>query len=113
MIRIKDKTQPVEIYINCLDGYNPIAEFKLIGMGGEEHIYTDLETSFEYNFYKITFDASKLEDGEYEYIVNNYDKGLILIGNLTPSSVQPDMKQKYVADDDLTENHGPVYVAFD
>lgn len=107
MIRIKDKTKPVEIWANCLSGPSPVSVLKLTGMGGDEHIYTDLEASSEYNFYKIIFDASKLEDGEYEYIINGYERGIILIGDLTPNNVQPDMKQTYVAFDEQK------YVAYD
>ena len=108
MIRIADKTQPVKLYFNKLDerAYNDehTCHLVLIGMG-EQHYdmgeYNDLE---EYNdFYVLNVDLSHIEDGEYKWIINDYEQGLMIIGDLTDYITAPDDVDDYKQDQITTE----------
>ena len=100
MIKITDKTVINTIYLPKL---RPLSELHIIlyGAGEEEYdigTYEDLGT-YE-NFYKVNLSLGNIPDGEYKYCINDYEKGLIIIGDLKETSKAPDVNDIYIQNED-------------
>ena len=100
MIKITDKTVINTIYLPKL---RPLSELHIVlyGAGEEEYdigTYEDLGT-YE-NFYKVNLSLENIPDGEYKYCINDYEKGLMIIGDLKETSKAPDVNDTYIQNDD-------------
>lgn len=100
MIKIADKTVINTIYLPKL---KPLSELHIVlyGAGEEEYdigIYEDL--GMYENFYKVNLSLGELPDGEYKYSINDYEQGLLIIGDLKETSKAPDVTDTYIQNDD-------------
>ena len=100
MIKIADKTVINTIYLPKL---NPLSELHIVlyGAGEEEYdigIYEDI--GMYENFYKVNLSLENIPDGEYKYCINDYEQGLLIIGDLKETSKAPDVNDTYIQNDD-------------
>ena len=100
MIKIADKTVINTIYLPKL---RPLSELHIVlyGAGDEEYdigTYEDLGT-YE-NFYKVNLSLGDIPDGEYKYSINDYEQGLLIIGDLKETSNAPDVTDTYIQNDE-------------
>ena len=100
MIKITDKTVINTIYLPKL---KPISELHIVlyGAGEEEYdIGTYEDIGMYENFYKVNLSLENIPDGEYKYCINDYEKGLMIIGDLKETSKAPDVNDTYIQNDD-------------
>ena len=100
MIKIADKTVINTIYLPKL---RPLSELHIVlyGAGEEEYdIGTYEDLGMYENFYKVNLSLENIPDGEYKYCINDYEKGLLIIGDLKETSKAPDVNDTYIQNDD-------------
>ena len=100
MIKITDKTVINTIYLPKL---NPLSELHIVlyGAGEEEYdIGTYEDLGMYENFYKVNLSLENIPDGEYKYCINDYEQGLLIIGDLKETSKAPDVNDTYIQKDD-------------
>lgn len=100
MIKITDKTVINTIYLPKL---RPLSELHIVlyGAGEEEYdIGTYEDLGMYENFYKVNLSLENIPDGEYKYCINDYEKGLMIIGDLKETSKAPDVNDTYIQNDD-------------
>ena len=100
MIKITDKTVINTIYLPKL---RPLSELHIVlyGAGEEEYdIGTYEDLGMYENFYKVNLSLVDIPDGEYKYSINDYEKGLLIIGDLKETSKAPDVNDTYIQNDD-------------
>ena len=100
MIKITDKTVINTAYLPKL---NPLSELHIVLYGAGEEKY-DLGTYEDIgmyeNFYKVNLSLDNIPDGEYKYSINDYEQGLLIIGDLKETSKAPDVTDTYIQNDD-------------
>ena len=100
MIKITDKTVINTIYLPKL---KPLSELHIVlyGAGDEEYdIGTYEDIGMYENFYKVNLSLVDIPDGEYKYSINDYEQGLLIIGDLKETSKAPDVNDTYIQNDD-------------
>lgn len=100
MIKIADKTVINTIYLPKL---KPLSELHIVlyGAGEEEYdIGTYEDLGMYENFYKVNLSLVDIPDGEYKYSINDYEQGLLIIGDLKETSKAPDVTDTYIQNDD-------------
>lgn len=100
MIKITDKTVINTTYLPKL---RPLSELHIVlyGAGEEEYdIGTYEDLGIYENFYKVNLSLENIPDGEYKYCINDYEKGLLIIGDLKETSKAPDVNDTYIQNDD-------------
>ena len=100
MIKITDKTVINTIYLPKL---RPLSELHIVlyGAGEEEYdIGTYEDLGMYENFYKVNLSLGDIPDGEYKYSINDYEQGLLIIGDLKETSKAPDVNDTYIQNDD-------------
>lgn len=100
MIKITDKTVINTIYLPKL---KPLSELHIVlyGAGEEEYdIGTYEDLGMYENFYKVNLSLENIPDGEYKYSINDYEQGLLIIGDLKETSKAPDVNDTYIQNDD-------------
>ena len=100
MIKITDKTVINTIYLPKL---KPLSELHIVlyGAGEEEYdIGTYEDLGMYENFYKVNLTLGDIPDGEYKYSINDYEQGLLIIGDLKETSKAPDVNDTYIQNDD-------------
>lgn len=100
MIKITDKTVINTIYLPKL---RPLSELHIIlyGAGEEEYdIGTYEDLGMYENFYKVNLSLDNIPDGEYKYCINEYEQGLLIIGDLKETSKAPDVNDTYIQNED-------------
>ena len=100
MIKIADKTVINTIYLPKL---RPLSELHIVlyGAGDEEYdIGTYKDIGMYENFYKVNLSLGDIPDGEYKYSINDYEQGLLIIGDLKETSKAPDVNDTYIQNDD-------------
>ena len=100
MIKIADKTVINTIYLPKL---KPLSELHIVlyGAGEEEYdIGTYEDLGMYENFYKVNLSLDNIPDGEYKYSINDYEQGLLIIGDLKETSKAPDVTDTYIQNDD-------------
>ena len=100
MIKIADKTVINTIYLPKL---RPLSELHIVlyGAGEEEYdIGTYEDIGMYENFYKVNLSLENIPDGEYKYSINDYEQGLLIIGDLKETSKAPDVTDTYIQNDD-------------
>ena len=100
MIKIADKTVINTIYLPKL---KPLSELHIVlyGAGDEEYdIGTYKDIGMYENFYKVNLSLVDIPDGEYKYSINDYEQGLLIIGDLKETSKAPDVNDTYIQNDD-------------
>ena len=100
MIKIADKTVINTIYLPKL---KPLSELHIVlyGAGEEEYdIGTYEDLGMYENFYKVNLSLDNIPDGEYKYSINDYEQGLLIIGDLKETSKAPDVNDTYIQNDD-------------
>lgn len=100
MIKITDKTVINTAYLPKL---RPSSELHIVlyGAGDEEYdigAYEDL--GMYENFYKVNLSLKNIPDGEYKYCINDYEQGLLIIGDLKETSKAPDVTDTYIQNED-------------
>ena len=100
MIKITDKTVTNTAY---LPKRKPSSELHIVLYGAGEEKY-DLGTYEDIgmyeNFYKVNLSLDNIPDGEYKYSINDYEQGLLIIGDLKETSKAPDVTDTYIQNDD-------------
>ena len=100
MIKITDKTVINTAYLPKL---KPSSELHIVLYGASEEKY-DLGTYEDIgmyeNFYKVNLSLDNIPDGEYKYSINDYEQGLLIIGDLKETSKAPDVTDTYIQNDD-------------
>ena len=100
MIKITDKTVINTIYLPKL---RPLSSLHIVlyGAGDEEYdIGTYEDIGMYENFYKVNLSLVDIPDGEYKYSINDYEQGLMIIGDLKETSKAPDVTDTYIQNDD-------------
>ena len=100
MIKIADKTVINTIYLPKL---KPLSELHIVlyGAGEEEYdIGTYEDLGMYENFYKVNLSLGDIPDGEYKYSINDYEQGLLIIGDLKETSKATDVTDTYIQNDD-------------
>ena len=100
MIKIADKTVINTIYLPKL---KPLSELHIVlyGAGDEEYdIGTYEDIGMYENFYKVNLSLGDIPDGEYKYSINDYEHGLLIIGDLKETSKAPNVADTYIQNDD-------------
>lgn len=100
MIKIADKTVINTIYLPKL---KPLSELHIVlyGAGEEEYdIGTYEDIGMYENFYKVNLSLGDIPDGEYKYSINDYEQGLLIIGDLKETSKATDVNDTYIQNDD-------------
>lgn len=100
MIKIADKTVINTIYLPKL---KPLSELHIVlyGAGEEEYdIGTYEDIGMYENFYKVNLSLGDIPDGEYKYSINDYEQGLLIIGDLKETSKASDVTDTYIQNDD-------------
>ena len=100
MIKIADKTVINTIYLPKL---KPLSELHIVlhGAGDEEYdIGTYEDIGMYENFYKVSLSLVDIPDGEYKYSINDYEQGLMIIGDLKETSKAPDVTDTYIQNED-------------
>ena len=103
MIKITDKTVINTAYFPKL---NPQSELHIVlyGAGEEEYdIGTYEDLGMYKNFYKVNLSLGDIPDGEYKYSINDYEQGLMIIGDLKETSKAPDVNDTYIQNEDTDE----------
>lgn len=100
MIKITDKTVINTAYLPKL---KPSSELHIVLYGAAEEKY-DLGTYEDLgmyeNFYKVNLSLDNIPDGEYKYSINDYEQGLLIIGDLKETSKAHDVTDTYIQNDD-------------
>ena len=100
MIKITDKTVINTAYLPKL---KPSSELHIVLYGAGEEKY-DLGTYEDLgmyeNFYKVNLSLGDIPDGEYKYSVNDYEQGLLIIGDLKETSKSHNANDTYIQNDD-------------
>ena len=100
MIKITDKTVINTAYLPKL---KPSSELHIVLYGAGEEKY-DLGTYEDLgmyeNYYKMNLSEDNIPDGEYKYSINDYEQGLLIIGDLKETSKAPDVTDTYIQNDD-------------
>ncbi len=100
MIKIADKTVINTIYLPKLKPYSEL-HIVLYGAGEEEYdIGTYEDLGMYENFYKVNLSLGDIPDGEYKYSINDYEQGLLIIGDLKETNKAPDVTDTYIQNDD-------------
>ena len=100
MIKITDKTVINTIYLPKL---RPLSELHIILYGAGEEKYdigTYEDLGMYENFYKLNLSLENIPDGEYKYCINDYEQGLLIIGDLKETSKAPDVNDTYIQNED-------------
>ena len=100
MIKIADKTVINTIYLPKL---KPLSELHIVlyGAGEEEYdIGTYEDLGMYENFYKVNLSLVDIPDGEYKYCINDYEQGLLIIGDLKETSMAPNVNDTYIQNED-------------
>lgn len=96
MIKITDKTVINTAYLPKL---KPSSELHIVLYGAGEEKY-DLGTYEDIgmyeNFYKVNLSLEDIPDGEYKYSINEYECGLIIIGDLKETSKAHNDNDTYI-----------------
>ena len=96
MIKITDKTVINTVYLPKLKPSSNL-HIVLYGAGEEKYDLGNYEDLGVYeNFYKVNLSLENVPDGEYKYCVNDYERGLIIIGDLKETSKAPDDTDTYI-----------------
>ena len=100
MIKITDKTVINTAYLPKL---KPSSELHIVlyGAGEEKYdlgMYEDI--GMYENFYKVNLSLEDIPDGEYKYSINEYECGLIIIGDLKETSKSHNVNDTYIQNDD-------------
>lgn len=95
MIKIIDKSEPVTVFFDKLSRKTDKCHIVLIGIGEQYYDLGDniddmLFTNANSDFYMVNIDLKDIPDGEYKWIINDYERGLMRIGSLTNHAIQPD-----------------------
>lgn len=100
MIRIRDKSQDLTLFFNKLNNQNThICNLILTGIGEEKYLLGDFEDLDNYeDYYVLQLNLSNLPDGEYKWCINNYEQGLLIIGDLTNNTISPNDVDTYKQD---------------
>ena len=100
MIKITDKTVINTAYLPKL---KPSSELHIVLYGAGEEKY-DLGTYEDIgmyeNFYKVNLSLDNIPDGEYKYSINDYEQGLLIIGDLKETNKTHDVTDTYIQNDD-------------
>ena len=100
MIKITDKTVINTAYLPKL---KPSSELHIVLYGAGEEKY-DLGTYEDLgmyeNFYKVNLSLDNIPDGEYKYSINDYEQGLLIIGDLKETSKAHNVNDTYIQNDD-------------
>ena len=100
MIKITDKTVINTAYLPKL---KPSSELHIVLYGAGEEKY-DLGTYEDLgmyeNFYKVNLSLDNIPDGEYKYSINDYEQGLLIIGDLKETIKAHDVTDTYIQNDD-------------
>ena len=100
MIKITDKTVINTAYLPKL---KPSSELHIVLYGAAEEKY-DLGTYEDLgmyeNFYKVNLSLDNIPDGEYKYSINDYEQGLLIIGDLKETSKAHNVNDTYIQNDD-------------
>ena len=100
MIKITDKTVINTAYLPKLRPSNEL-HIVLYGAGDEEYdIGTYEDLGMCENFYKVNLSLENIPDGEYKYCINDYEQGLLIIGDLKETSKAPDVTDTYIQNED-------------
>ena len=103
MIKITDKTVINTAYLPKL---KPSSELHIVLYGAGEEKY-DLGTYEDLgmyeNFYKVNLSLDNIPDGEYKYSINDYEQGLLIIGDLKETSKAPDVTDTYIQNEDTDD----------
>lgn len=100
MIKITDKTVINTAYLPKL---RPLSALHIVlyGAGDEEYdIGTYEDLGMYENFYKVNLSLENIPDGEYKYIINDYEQGLLIIGDLKETSKATDVTDTYIQNED-------------
>lgn len=100
MIKITDKTVINTIYLSKL---KPLSDLHIVLYGAGEAEYdigTYEDLGMYENFYKVNLSLVDIPDGEYKYSINDYEKGLLIIGDLKETSKSPNVNDTYIQNDD-------------
>ena len=100
MIKITDKTVINTAYLPKL---KPSSELHIVLYGAGEEKYdlgTYEDVGMYENFYKVNLSLDNIPDGEYKYSINDYEQGLLIIGDLKETSKAPDVSDTYIQNDD-------------
>ena len=83
MVLISDKTSAVTAYFPRIS--NEIKETYVLSLkrGGKTKTLTATTVNELNDYRKLTFDFSKVKDGEYEYSLNSGETGLLRVGTIT------------------------------
>lgn len=100
MIKITDKTVINTAYLPKLKPSSGL-HIVLYGAGEEKYDLGTYEDIGMYeNFYKVNLSLENIPDGEYKYSINDYEQGLLIIGDLKETSKAPDVTDTYIQNDD-------------
>lgn len=100
MIKITDKTVINTAYLPKLRPLS-VLHIVLYGAGDEEYdIGTYEDLGMYENFYKVNLSLENIPDGEYKYSINDYEQGLMIIGDLKETSKAPDVTDTYIQNED-------------
>ena len=100
MIKITDKTVINTAYLPKLKHSSEL-HIVLYGAGEEKYDLGTYEDIGMYeNFYKVNLSLDNIPDGEYKYSINDYEQGLLIIGDLKETSKAPDVTDTYIQNDD-------------
>ena len=100
MIKITDKTVINTAYLPKLRQLSEL-HIVLYGAGDEEYdIGTYEDIGMYENFYKVNLSLEEIPDGEYKYCINDYEQGLLIIGDLKETSKAHDVNDTYIQNDD-------------
>lgn len=100
MIKITDKTVINTAYLPKLKTSSEL-HIVLYGAGEEKYDLGTYEDLGMYeNFYKVNLSLDNIPDGEYKYSINDYEQGLLIIGDLKETSKAPDVTDTYIQNDD-------------
>ena len=97
MIKITDKTVINTAYLPKL---KPSSELHIVLYGAGEEKY---DLGMYENFYKVNLSLEDIPDGEYKYSINDYEQGLLIIGDLKETSKAPDVNDTYIQNEDTDE----------
>lgn len=100
MIKITDKTVINTAYLPKLKPSSKL-HIVLYGAGEEKYDLGTYEDLGMYeNFYKVNLSLDNIPDGEYKYSINDYEQGLLIIGDLKETSKAHDVTDTYIQNDD-------------
>lgn len=99
MIKVTDKSTIKPLYFPKT---NPQKYCHIVLYGMSEEVYDLGEEIYDLSsyedFYMFELDLSNIPDGEYKWVINNYECGLLIIGDLKMESMARDDKDTYVQD---------------